>query len=82
MVNNDSNDSEAEQMQNSDINEKDNEVKETSHRKVVRRTLRDRRRTRKDPNHKGPERRYRIRRLTKDRREGGEPVDDLVKHIP
>lgn len=82
MVNNDSNDSGAEQMQNSDINEKDNEVKKISRRKHVRRTLRDRRRTSKDPNYKRPERRYRTRRLTNDRRKGGEPVDGLVKHIP
>lgn len=51
-------------------------------RKFVRRTLVDRRRHTRHLGYKGHQRRYHLRRLKNDRRDGSEPADDLGKHIP
>ncbi len=67
---------------NPDLKNSEADETEDKDRKDFRRTLKDRRRNWMDHKYKGPQRRYHIRRLKKDRRDKDEPEDDLKNYIP
>jgi hypothetical protein len=60
----------AENDQQNSKKDEDQEKDSSEHRKHERRSLKDRRRLWGNPKYKGPERRYHLRKLVKDRRDG------------